>query len=294
MTSRAPWPALAGLAMSVMLLSACAGAGPALLPTPVAVTQTAAPTTALATAAKTAPAATATPAGANLVPPQASLVPAEADAPAAGICAEAQGEWAAVEIWPDIPSPRCLKVTSQQRLKVANRTDAAVQVQLGPHTLQVPAGAEGSLDVPFGTFLAPGVHRVSADPYSGPEVWLVQAAATPAAAAQRLRIENAGPEDITGLVVLFPGPTADSLALRVEFGDVPAGHTTDYREVPGGVYNYAAYEYTWQGQLVMQPVVDWVGESPRPGKDFTYRLHLDPTQPAGGQIQLDEVVVDAP
>ena len=115
----------------------------------------------------------------------AMLVPADSDAPAAGICAEAEGEWATVQIAPDMPSPRCLKVTREQRLKVINGADTRVQIQLGPYALELPPGMEGTLDAPFGNFLAPGVHRVLASPYSGPEVWLIEDLSTPAPSAVR-------------------------------------------------------------------------------------------------------------
>jgi hypothetical protein len=106
---------------------------------------------------------------------------------------------------------------------------------------------------------------------------------------QQLRIANSGTSDITGLIVLFPGPTDDAPATRIEFGDIPAGKTTQYRSVPGGVYRYAAFEYTLGGQTVNQPVVDWIGENPMQGMKFTYRIALDLGKPPGGQIQLIEV-----
>jgi hypothetical protein len=111
-------------------------------------------------------------------------------------------------------------------------------------------------------------------------------------AQQQLRIENAGSQEVRGLTVLFPGPTADSPARRIEFGDIAAGQTSAYRDVPGGVYRYAAYEYTLDGRLVQQSVIDWIGESPMQGTKFTYRLALDPTKEQGEQIQLIEVRVD--
>jgi hypothetical protein len=102
----------------------------------------------------------------------AILLPPDSDAPAAGICAESEGEWATVEIRPDTPSPRCLKVTPEQQLKVINRTEAIVQIELGPFTLELQPGVEGALEKPFGSYLAPGVHRVRVSPYAGPELWL--------------------------------------------------------------------------------------------------------------------------
>ncbi len=117
---------------------------------------------------------------------------------------------------------------------------------------------------------------------------------SPPPALQELRIVNAGNADITGLIVLFPGPTADSQATQVEFGDIPAGKTTEYRSVPGGVYRYSAYQYTLDGRQINQPVVDWVGEKPMEGAKFTYQIQLDPTQMPGRQIELTGVLVDSP
>ncbi len=121
---------------------------------------------------------------------------------------------------------------------------------------------------------------------------VVSACAAPRT-SQRLRIVNGGSADIIDLFVLFPGPSADSEATRVSFGDLPAGATSGYQDIPGGVYRYAAYEYMLDGHVVNQAVVDWLGERPMVGKDFTYRIELDPRRPAGGQIGLLDVLVDA-
>lgn len=113
-------------------------------------------------------------------------------------------------------------------------------------------------------------------------------------AAPQLRVMNTGAADLLQLAVLFPGPTADAPARRVLIGDVPAGQTSAYVAVPGGVYRYAAYSYVLAGRVVEQAVVDWLGESPIAGERFTYRLKLDPDQPVGGQIQLEAVTTDDP
>jgi hypothetical protein len=107
-----------------------------------------------------------------------------------------------------------------------------------------------------------------------------------------LRIVNSGRQDIAGLVVLFPGLATDPASGRVEFGDVPAGQATEYREVPGGVYKYAAYEYAVDGGVTDQPVVDWVGETPMAGSRFTYRIAFDSSKRPGTQIRLVKVEVD--
>jgi hypothetical protein len=110
--------------------------------------------------------------------------------------------------------------------------------------------------------------------------------ATPVPQGPQLRITNSGSVPIEGLVVLFPED-------RVEFGDVARGETTVYRDVPNGVYNYAAYEFVVNGETVTQPVIDWVGESPRPGQAFTYVLDFDPNR--DGEMfamQLVQATVD--
>ncbi len=93
----------------------------------------------------------------------------------------------------------------------------------------------------------------------------------------RLRVTNNGSVLIEDLVVLFP---EDSIA----FGDVPAGTTTDYKGVPDGVFSYAAYQFVVDGQVVTQPVIDWIGESPMSGMLFTYTIDFDPSRENTGDI----------
>jgi REP element-mobilizing transposase RayT len=104
----------------------------------------------------------------------AVLAPPDFEEPASGICAEGQGDVVAVDINADVPSPRCVKVTSQQQIEVHNRTLSAVQLQLGLKRAQVEAGGTYRFGQPVGEFLAPGVHVLLAAPFSGPEVWLVE------------------------------------------------------------------------------------------------------------------------
>ncbi len=111
-------------------------------------------------------------------------------------------------------------------------------------------------------------------------------------ATPQLRVENVGQVDLTSLVVLFPGETAMSEARRVVIGDVAAGVVSSYVDAPAGVYRYAAYEYILNGKTVNQFVIDWVGEEPVVGSQFTYRLRLDPTKVQGDQVELVAVNVD--
>lgn len=104
---------------------------------------------------------------------------------------------------------------------------------------------------------------------------------------QKLRITNKSTFSIQNLVVRFPED-------RVDFGDVFPGETTDYRDVPLGVYRYAAYDFEVDGQKYQQPVFDWVSESPINGKAFTYILDVDPSkwETEGQVIELVQVIED--
>ena len=108
----------------------------------------------------------------------------------------------------------------------------------------------------------------------------------PAANAPSLRIINNGSVPIKNLVVLFPQD-------RIEFGDVPAGTTTEYKEASNGVFRYAAYQFEVDGQTVTEPAIDWIGENPMSGILFTYTIDYDPNRTnTGGRIQLIEVKND--
>lgn len=103
--------------------------------------------------------------------------------------------------------------------------------------------------------------------------------AGPSGMPAQLRVMNVGSRDLQGLVVLFPDQ-------RIEFGNLPAGVTSQYRLAPKGVFEYAAYEFLAGGQIQHQPVIDWVGEEPMEGRAFTYSLQLEETPSAGLRIRL--------
>lgn len=93
-----------------------------------------------------------------------------------------------------------------------------------------------------------------------------------ASAPVRLRITNTSTTSLDQLTVLFPNE-------QIDFGPVPAGATTDYRSVQGGVYSYAAYRVTINNETFTQGVSDWLGEQPLAGTTFTYVLSVDQQQP---------------
>jgi hypothetical protein len=109
---------------------------------------------------------------------------------------------------------------------------------------------------------------------------------------QQLRIVNSGSYDIDNLVVKFPDD-------KISFGNVPAGDTTEYMEVPNGVFGYAAYSFQVEGEVKSQAVMDWMGEVPMDGNLFTYTLDYDfsrtgdqPGFEMGDWIRLVDVTKD--
>ena len=100
-----------------------------------------------------------------------------------------------------------------------------------------------------------------------------------------MRLINDSDYLITNLKIIFPKD-------QLEFGDIKAGAITEYKDVPNGVYRYAAYKYLLNGKEITQPVIDWVGETPLEGILFTYTLAYDPNRPQGQAIQLLEVTKD--
>ena len=88
---------------------------------------------------------------------------------------------------------------------------------------------------------------------------------------------------IENLSVLFPDD-------EIRFGSISPGATSEYQDVPNGVYAYAAYHFEIDGEMILQPVIDWVGERPLDGDTFTYVLTFSPNQPLGQMVRLMEVI----
>jgi hypothetical protein len=97
---------------------------------------------------------------------------------------------------------------------------------------------------------------------------LLGCSVTSPSGTSRLRVANKGSVPIQELTLLFPKD-------QISFGNVAAGATTPYRDVPNGVYRYSAFRFTIGGATVNQPVIDWVGEEPMDGKAFTYHIDAD-------------------
>ena len=106
--------------------------------------------------------------------PSNGLTPPDATYPAAGVCARPTADKiVTITIVVGAVLPRCASITPAQRLRVVNETDVDEEVQLGPLDLVVKPGGAELLDAPFGSYLAPGVHRVLISPLGfGPELVL--------------------------------------------------------------------------------------------------------------------------
>jgi hypothetical protein len=106
---------------------------------------------------------------------QPTLYPADSEFPAAGICAEAQGEVIEVIISPQgPPDPRCYKVRPDQSLNFSNGTQREIDLQLAGYNIHLEIGESYLLDIPVGEFLAVGNHLIVISGGGGfaPEIWL--------------------------------------------------------------------------------------------------------------------------
>lgn len=98
-----------------------------------------------------------------------------ADGPVAGACASFPGLIVSISIQPDVPSPRCTKVTGDQRLRVINETDQVQKVSLGAFDVQLDPGKEATSQATFAEMLNPGDYLLSISGFAGSaEIWLVE------------------------------------------------------------------------------------------------------------------------
>ena len=100
------------------------------------------------------------------------LATPHAQEPAAGICAQPDGDEVVMRLEPGIPDPRCLIVLPGQHLRVINHTGAEVMVGLGPFSASLASDGEIVFETPFSRYLMPGVHSLDVDPCCGGELWL--------------------------------------------------------------------------------------------------------------------------
>jgi hypothetical protein len=97
-------------------------------------------------------------------------------------------------------------VSASQRLQVTNRTSDTLDVKLAQFAVHLAPGQTHLFDAPFGTYLAPGVHFVSASRYpgsGGAELWLLPDASPADTSIGRARVSVDGLELA---VRISPGP----------------------------------------------------------------------------------------
>lgn len=92
--------------------------------------------------------------------------------PAAGICGRAEADIVVVTINPDVPDPRCVIIAPDQILKVVNNRAEVIQVSLGVFEAEIQPGEDIVAELPFGDYLAPGVHVIDVSPCCGASLWL--------------------------------------------------------------------------------------------------------------------------
>jgi len=92
--------------------------------------------------------------------------------PAAGICGAFEGELVIITINSDIPDPRCVIISPVQMLKIVNRRHETLQVSLVNLETTIESGGEHTFQMPFGQYLAPGVHYIEVLPCCGAALWL--------------------------------------------------------------------------------------------------------------------------
>jgi hypothetical protein len=89
------------------------------------------------------------------------------------MCANPEGETVVVNLYADIPDPRCSQVRPNQMLTVANQTQDTLEVSIGRFATSLEPGDEFNIGTPFGEYLAPGVHQLQVVPCCGAEIWLL-------------------------------------------------------------------------------------------------------------------------
>lgn len=102
---------------------------------------------------------------------------------------------------------------------------------------------------------------------------------------QQLRITNNGKQTVENISILFPED-------EINFGSILPGVTTEYQNVPNGVYGYAAYRFEISGEPIIQSVTDWVGEVPLKGDTFTYVINFSSSRSQWEMVKLIEVKIN--
>jgi hypothetical protein len=106
---------------------------------------------------------------------------------AAAPCSGAGGHGIAiVQLLSEVPDPRCLAVTPEERILVVNRTGAfhrrsavSVTVRLGAYSARLAPQQAAIFAAPVGAYLATGLHGLRAKRVPGPAVLVVKRRCAP-------------------------------------------------------------------------------------------------------------------
>jgi hypothetical protein len=94
--------------------------------------------------------------------------------PAAGVCPAPGSSVVTIALMTDVPAPRCVRVRSDQHLRVANETQAlngtprVAHLHFAGFRATIAPGHAVLLDEPLGRFLTPGTFAVEVAPAPGP------------------------------------------------------------------------------------------------------------------------------
>jgi hypothetical protein len=77
-----------------------------------------------------------------------------------------------INIYPDIPDPRCSQVRAEQKLIIINKSISTLQLSIGVFKSSLLPGSSYAIDFPFGDYLEPGVHQVVVTPCCNADLWL--------------------------------------------------------------------------------------------------------------------------
>jgi hypothetical protein len=139
--------------------------------------------------------------------------------PAAGICAEGQGEVVTMRVNPYAPDPRCLQVRSDQRLSVFNGLEVQLEISLGELTATIESGGEYTFEIPFGQIFLPGVHDLGTSSCCGGAIWLKgEGSAEPPEATSTVAVSVAATPKFQGHLE-FPYIAADAGNFSLQAGE---------------------------------------------------------------------------
>jgi peptidoglycan hydrolase-like protein with peptidoglycan-binding domain len=108
------------------------------------------------------------PALVNVVPnaPPGLPTPSPAEQPAAGVCSSNDAPIAELVLGPDAPMPRCLSMSGDQWLRIAN-DGGPTTVTLGTWSIDLERGAASTSPLPVGAYVDRGAHGVAVTRYAG-------------------------------------------------------------------------------------------------------------------------------